>query len=154
MEIDASFPDLVANGLGAAATRRQCMLALPTVALICAATGRAQAESLAIRSERRQFTIRLNGLGRRERPNHLHGFDLLLMTSDGRPADGASIVLTGLRRDTNNPLPTAPQVSPTPEPGHYRAEGLRFHMPGEWRLILTIACKDVRDTAALDIVVY
>jgi hypothetical protein len=137
-----------------AATRRQWILGLPGIALACAVARPAKAEPLSIRSETGRFTVRISGLGRRERLNYLHGFDFVLMTADGNPASGASIVLTGRRRDTNNSLPTAPRVTAAPGPGHYRAEGLRFHMPGEWRLILTIALKDLRDAAALDIVAY
>ena len=78
----------------------------------------------------------------------------MLTTADGRPVNDASIVLTGRRRDTNNPLPTMPRVAAVVGGGHYRAEGVRFHMPGEWRLTLTIGVKDVHDTAAIDIVAY
>jgi hypothetical protein len=59
----------------------------------------------------------------------------------------------GERRFARNPLPTAPQVRPGPAPGSHRVEALRFHMAGEWRLVLSIEFEQIRDRAVLDVVV-
>jgi hypothetical protein len=111
----------------------------------------AAAESIVIESRGKLFRVRLTGLERMEQTNHLHGFDLLLTTIDGRAAAGATIALTGTRRYSPNPLPTMPQVRPGPADGSYRVEGLRFHMSGEWRLVFAIEFEQIRDRATLDI---
>lgn len=120
--------------------------------LILVGTGPALGTPMSIRSAAGYFTVRLTGIGRTEPLNHMHGFDLWL-TSKGKPVDGATIVLTGSRRETDNPLPTLPQISFTGTPGRYRGEGLRFHMPGNWQLTFTIASGTIRDRAIVDVAV-
>ncbi|MBI3434460.1 MAG: hypothetical protein HY056_05200 [Proteobacteria bacterium] len=98
-----------------------------------------------------RFRIRLAGLAREERLNHLHGFALSLATADGQPVGGASIVLRGKQRTALNPLPTLPRVRPGPRPGAYRVEGLRFHVSGAWLLEIAIEFEQSRDHVAFDI---
>jgi hypothetical protein len=131
------------------------MLSLPALALalMCAATGAKPAEPIVLRTEAGRFSLRLTDIERPERVNHLHGFELSLITVDGRPATSASIVITGQHRYALNPLPTSPQVQPGPADGTYRIEGLRFHVAGEWRLVFAIEFEQIRDRATLDIVV-
>ena len=131
--------------------RRGLLLSL--LLLLAFAPAVAQPAALSLRSEKAHFTLRVTGIGRPERLNHLHGFDLQLADAAGRPLSGATIALTGLREDSNSPLPTAPRVAPAPGNGQYRAEGLRFHMPGEWRLIFSIDSGGIRDRAILSIIV-
>ncbi len=135
-----------------ASLARRLIVGVPLLALIGAAA-LAQAAPLSIRSEAGTFIVGVSGIARPERLNHLHGFDLVLAMAGGKPVSGATIGLTGLRGDTNSPLPTLPQVLAAPGAGHYRVEGLRFHMPGEWRLIFAIGDGAIRDRAVLDIVV-
>ena len=141
------------GALPASVARRRFILCGPLLALVWATAVPAQAAPLSIKSEAGKFIVRVNGIARPERLNHLHGFDLALATAGGKPVSGASIGLTGRRRETNSPLPTLPQVSVMPGAGHYRVEGLRFHMPGEWQLIFAIGDGAIRDRAVLDIVV-
>jgi hypothetical protein len=122
------------------------------VAFICAVPAVA-AEAIQVRSEAGHFIIRVTGIERPEPINHLHGFDLSLATADGRPAAGATIVVTGERRYALNPLPTAPRVSSAQAEGQYRVEGLRFHMAGEWQLDFAVSLGEIRDRASLDVVV-
>jgi hypothetical protein len=131
--------------------------ALRTLGLAAAAVTLAALEASAapvtIRSAGGHFILRVSGIGLPERINHLHGFDLVLTTTDAEPVTGASIVLTGERRFAPNPLPTLPQVRAAPGPGNYRVEGLRFHMAGEWHLVFAIEFAQIHDRAALDVVV-
>lgn len=124
---------------------------LAALVLVCADS--AAAQPLQLRSEAGHFTLVISGLANPEPVNHLHGLDLQLQTSDGKPATGATIVIAGMRHDSSNPLPTMPRASPAPGDGNYRLEGLRFHMPGQWHLVLDIECAQIRDRAALDIAV-
>jgi hypothetical protein len=104
-------------------------------------------------SEAGHFIVRVSGIQHPEHLNRMHGLELSLSTADGKPAAGATIVLTGQRRYSSNPLPTLPAVTPEPAAGHYQVAGLRFHMPGEWRLVLDIDFAHIRDRATLDVVV-
>jgi hypothetical protein len=111
------------------------------------------AEPVSLRSEGGHFVVRIAGLGHPERMSHLHGLDLLLTTADGKPAAGAAIRLTGQRRYAPNHLPTSPRVRPAGAAGHYRVEGLRFHIAGTWRLAFEIEAVHLRDRATFDVVV-
>jgi hypothetical protein len=126
---------------------------LPALALMCASAHPGSGEPLTLRSEAGRFTLRLTGIERPERLNHLHGFACALTTADGRPAAGASIVVTGQHRYALNPLPTSPRVRPGPADGTYQVEGLRFHIAGEWGLALEIEFEQIHDRATLEVVV-
>jgi hypothetical protein len=108
---------------------------------------------MTVRSDGGHFILQVTGIVSPEAINHMHGFDLSLTTADGQPVSGATIGLTGDRRFAPNPLPTMPQVSAASPPGHYRVEGLRFHMAGEWHLVFTIDFAQIRDRAVLGVVV-
>jgi len=123
------------------------------MALLCAGAISASAQPFSVRSEASHFILRVAGIDRPEHVNHLHGFDLSLATADGKPVSGASIVVTGKRRFAPNHLPTSPKVFPGPDAGHYRVEGLRFHMLGDWHLDFAIESGQIRDRAAIDVVV-
>ncbi len=104
-------------------------------------------------SENNQFGVRLTGLERPEHVNHLHGVDIFLSTPDGKPVEGAAIVVAAHHHYALNPLPTAPRVFAAGQPGAYRLEGLRFHMAGEWHLVLAIDHGRNHDRASLDVLV-
>ena len=128
-------------------------LGLPLLALLSAAGGAARGESIAVRSNAGHFIVRIMGVERTEHLNRMHGLDLSLTTADGRLAPGATVVLTGQRRYSSTALPTIPEVTAAPEPGRYRVRGLRFHMPGEWRLAFDINFAQIHDRVLLDVVV-
>jgi hypothetical protein len=134
-------------------TRLLRALSVLALALLGASAGAQPAEPIVLRSEAGRFSLQLSGLARPETLNRLHGFDLTLAAADGGPVAGAAIALSGERRFARNPLPTAPQVRPGAVPGSYRVEGVRFHMAGEWRLVLSIEFEQIRDRAILDLVV-
>jgi hypothetical protein len=70
--------------------------------------------------------------------NRMHAWNLLLQDAAGQPLSGALLQFDGGMPAHNHGLPSAPQVLPLARPGHYRIEGLRFHMPGAWELRLQI----------------
>jgi hypothetical protein len=119
--------------------------------LLCAPAPSLSAQPIVIASEAGHFRVRITGVERVETVNHLHGFELLLTTADGKPATNASISVSGQRQFSINPLPTMPRISPGPD-GSYRGDGLRFHMPGAWHLVFDIQFAQTRDRAVLDII--
>lgn len=83
--------------------------------------------------------------------NAMHTWTLLVQNAEGEPLSGAELTLVGGMPAHNHGLPSAPQVQSTPEPGHYRVEGLRFHMQGEWVLELSIKHEGREDRASLPV---
>ena len=121
--------------------------------LIYGAALAGSAEPIVLRTENNKFSIRLSGLELPERVNHLHGIDIFLSTPDGKPVATAAILVTGHQRYALNPLPTSPRVLAGAQDGTYRLEGLRFHMAGEWHLVLAIEHGRNHDRASLDVLV-
>ncbi|MGE0035679.1 MAG: hypothetical protein AB7S93_08605 [Xanthobacteraceae bacterium] len=109
------------------------------------------AEPIVHRTENNNFSVRLVGLDRPARVNRLYSVDMFLKTADGKPAAGASFVVTGQHRYAFNPLPTSPRVVPGAQDGAYRLEGLRFHIAGQWRLTIIIDSERIHDRYLLGI---
>lgn len=80
--------------------------------------------------------------------NRLHAWNLRLAREDGTPVTGATIEVGGGMPEHDHGLPTRPRVRETSEPGLYLLEGMRFHMHGEWRLVLRIDDHGTRDEIA------
>jgi hypothetical protein len=49
----------------------------------------------------------------------------------------------------NHGLPTAPQMTTSLGNGSYRVEGMRFHMNGDWELLVTVDVAGRRDTVII-----
>ena len=49
----------------------------------------------------------------------------------------------------NHGLPTQPRVKADLGAGHYRVEGMRFHMAGHWEIRVTIAAAGREDTVVI-----
>lgn len=83
--------------------------------------------------------------------NSMHAWHLLLRDAAGQPVTDAQLTLSGGMPAHNHGLPSAPRVRALPEPGRYRVEGLRFHMPGDWELLLDIAHQGSEDRVQLPV---
>ena len=77
--------------------------------------------------------------------NRLHAWELRLARADGTPLQGAAVEVEGGMPAHDHGLPTRPRVRETSEPGRYLLEGMRFHMHGEWRLVLRVQANGTRD---------
>lgn len=71
--------------------------------------------------------------------NRIHSWELEVLDADGNPVEDASITVTGGMPDHDHGMPTNPQVTGTTGNGRYLLEGVRFHMPGRWVLLIKIA---------------
>lgn len=74
----------------------------------------------------------------------VHFWSLRLSGTDGSPVFGATVKIDGGMPEHGHGLPTAPQVEPAAEPGHYVIKGMKFSMPGWWVLKLDIRAPDGR----------
>lgn len=76
--------------------------------------------------------------------NQMHQWEIELISSQGTPVENADITVTGGMPEHDHGLATAPRVSGQPGEGKYLLEGLRFHMPGEWKLDFVIMIDNKR----------
>lgn len=70
--------------------------------------------------------------------NQMHSWVITLRTTGDEPLENASIQLEGGMPLHDHGLATSPQVTNYLGDGRYLIEGLRFHMPGEWLMLLQI----------------
>ncbi len=81
--------------------------------------------------------------------NRMHGWILHVESADGKPLDGASIEVSGGMPAHRHGLPTRPRVVAELGDGAYRVEGLRFHMPGAWEIVVTIEAGNAVDRVVI-----
>lgn len=70
--------------------------------------------------------------------NEMHNWDLQIEDAQGSAVADAEFEVSGGMPAHDHGLATSPAVDPTSEPGLYRLSGLRFHMPGEWELEISV----------------
>ena len=70
--------------------------------------------------------------------NIFHSWVVKLETAKGNPIVGALISVTGGMPDHDHGLPTEPRITEELGDGKYLLEGMRFHMNGNWELILSV----------------
>ena len=70
--------------------------------------------------------------------NKMHEWILRLEDANGDPVDGAQLAIAGGMPEHNHGLPTSPRVTENTGGGDYRLQGIRFHMKGNWQVIISI----------------
>jgi hypothetical protein len=81
----------------------------------------------------------------------MHAWTLHLEDRSGQPIADAQITVDGGMPAHGHGLPTEPQVTASLGNGDYRVEGLKFNMPGSWRLTFLIVAKGQEDSAILEL---
>ena len=79
--------------------------------------------------------------------NRMHNWELTITTSDGAPVAGAELEIGGGMPVHDHGLPTEPRVTKDFNNGTYLIEGIKFHMPGEWELVVDIRTPRGNDRA-------
>ena len=69
--------------------------------------------------------------------NKLHTWTLHVADTAGKPLDNATVAIDGGMPEHNHGMPTQPIVTPLGG-GDYRAEGMKFQMPGWWTVTVTV----------------
>ncbi len=70
--------------------------------------------------------------------NTIHSWEIVLSDAEG-PISGATLEIVGGMPEHNHGMPTQPQITEELTPGRYLLEGVRFHMPGLWRMTASIS---------------
>ncbi len=77
--------------------------------------------------------------------NTMHSWELVLTDADGTAVEGATFDVSGGMPEHDHGLATAPRVTEELGDGRYRLDGLRFHMAGEWELVVEVRANDYAD---------
>lgn len=85
--------------------------------------------------------------------NKIHSWVLHVVTPEGEPVEGAQISVTGGMPAHDHGLPTDPKMTRALGDGEYLLEGMRFHMQGEWELLVTIEADGRRDSVVIPLTV-
>lgn len=83
--------------------------------------------------------------------NRIHEWVLHVETGDGAVVEGAEITIEGGMRVHDHGLPTRPRVTAYLGDGNYRVQGVRFHMAGEWQIVVTIRIDGHVDSAEIEL---
>ena len=85
--------------------------------------------------------------------NRIHSWVMHIETADGDPVEDAVITVTGGMPVHDHGLPTDPKATHALGNGDYLLEGVRFHMNGDWELLVTVEAEGRRDTAVLSLTI-
>lgn len=77
--------------------------------------------------------------------NTIHRWVLLVQSPDGEPVASAEIAIRGGMPAHDHGLPTLPEATRYLGDGRYLIEGMRFHMAGNWEVVLSIDTGAQRD---------
>ena len=83
--------------------------------------------------------------------NRMHSW-ILVVTRDGAPVEGAEIAASGGMPAHDHGMPTRPRITAELGGGRYRLDGMRFHMNGDWEIVLEINADGSRDTVVIALV--
>jgi len=85
--------------------------------------------------------------------NQFHQWTVHVETADGQPVEDAVIEMSGGMPAHDHEMPSVPVVTQNMGKGDYLVEGMTFHMPGLWQMMLYITSGSTSDTVILDLIV-
>jgi len=85
--------------------------------------------------------------------NAIHSWRISIKDSKGSAVTDADTVIDITMPEHLHGMTTIPVISRLEQPGEYLVEGIKFHMPGWWRLNLDISSGAKRDLIRLDVLV-
>jgi len=83
--------------------------------------------------------------------NTIHAWVVEVRDAQGKPVNDAQIDIDGGMPAHGHGLPTKPRVTDDLGDGRYLIDGLKFQMPGEWVIDLTISAGSGVDKARIDL---
>jgi hypothetical protein len=130
------------------------MLALwvPLVAwLLVLPAAQAENTSLVAESQPTGLTVALSSQLAPLTINQMHNWIVTVTSADGRPVEDATILVDGGMPAHNHGLATHPRITDYLGDGQYLLQGMRFHMNGEWVVVLRIEHSGRRHTAEFNL---
>ena len=85
--------------------------------------------------------------------NRIHSWVVHVEDADGAPVENATIAVTGGMPAHDHGLPTDPRTTRSLGNGDYLLEGVRFHMNGDWELLVTVEADGRRDTVVVSLTI-
>jgi hypothetical protein len=82
--------------------------------------------------------------------NRLHAWDVVVTDLDGRAVEDAQLWLRGGMPQHVHGLGSAPAIAPLGH-GRFRVDGLRFHMPGWWRIEMIVKAGEQEESVFFDL---
>ena len=82
--------------------------------------------------------------------NRIHSWELEVLDPQGSVVRNAEVSVSGGMPDHDHGMPTSPQVTGLLANGRYLLEGVRFHMPGRWVLVVDVTAGGVSITVELE----
>ena len=82
--------------------------------------------------------------------NRIHSWHVEVVDADSKPVTDAVVAVTGGMPEHDHGLPTQPKVTEEIKPGTYLLQGVRFHMPGKWRIMISIETEAILTSVSLD----
>ncbi len=79
-----------------------------------------------------------------------HAWTVTIADGEGRPVRDATVTVLGGMPEHDHGFPTTPQVKPLGD-GRYLVEGIKFHMPGDWVVILRIQAGASSDSVRFEL---
>lgn len=83
--------------------------------------------------------------------NRMHSWILHIESESGEAIEGAQIEVDGGMPAHDHGLPTRPQVTEELGDGYYRLDGVRFHMSGQWEMVVTIRSDESDETVVISL---
>ena len=83
--------------------------------------------------------------------NRIHSWHLTVTDTDRKLLGNLEIEVDGGMPEHDHGMPTRPQVVASKTAGHYRVDGVRFHMPGRWEIRISIFDGQRRDFVTIGI---
>ena len=81
--------------------------------------------------------------------NRMHAWVALVMDADGHPVTGATLSITGGMPEHDHGMPTEPQATTDLGEGRYLIEGMKFHMGGNWEVVLNVKSSQGEDSLSI-----
>lgn len=85
--------------------------------------------------------------------NDIHSWMLLLEDKHGAPIDDAEIVVSPDMPEHLHGMLTKAEVHKLDEPGMYRVDGMKFHMPGWWEITMDVSTSKTRDLVRFQLII-
>ena len=85
--------------------------------------------------------------------NKIHSWKLLVEDKNGLPINNAEIVVSPDMPEHLHGMLTTAEIHELEEPGMYRVDGMKFHMPGWWEVTLDVSTPKTRDLVRFQLVV-